>query len=271
MNIINIILFLCIILISISVFYLLMLNKKISKLTCMKLEENLKRSSWGVKLYENIDKNLSRYGIKYMFNWITPATYILIKLAICLLFLVVLLIKTNILIAIISSICLYFVFDFILKLSNTMDNEEILLDLKRVYDTLRIQTKAGVFLTSSLSECYLVVTNKRLKTALLDLNNKITKERNVQTTIDEFNIKFDNKYIDTFCIVVKQSLQNGKTVQILNDLSIQIQDIEEALNLKREERIKMKLELFQFLIFIGMLAILIFGVITQLNSSMIGF
>lgn len=271
MNLINIALLMCIIYITIAVFVLLLMNKKVSKLTCVKLEEGLMKSSWGVKFYENVDKKLNKYGVKHMFNWITPITYFLIKVFICLIFFVVFLIKVNLLAAIICPIVIYFMFDLILKLSNSLDNEEILLDLKRVYDTLRIQTKAGVFLTSSLSECYLSVTNRRLKDALLELNNKISKERDIQTTIEEFNLKFDNKYIDTFCIVVKQSLENGKTVQILNDLAVQIQDIEEALNLKLAERVKMKLEMYQFMIFIGMLGILIFGVITQINGSMLGF
>ena len=145
------------------------------------------------------------------------------------------------------------------------------MDLKRVYDTLRIQTKAGVFLTSSIAECYLVAENKRLKKALLELNNKIIAKNDIESAIEDFNSKFKNPYIDTFCIVIKQSLESGKTVQILEDLSAQIKDIQQAISIREAERVKYKLEGLQFLVYVGVIAIVAYGIFTELITSLMNF
>lgn len=268
MSFIKIIILISIIYISVNVFILIMLNKSISKFTFLKLEKNLKKSKKGIKLYERIDKKLNKYGISYKYKWITPITYILLKVFISILIFVLVLISINLEIAIILSIVVFLIFDFLIKASNSSDNEEIMIDLKNVYDTLRIQTKAGVYLTTALSECYLVVINKRLKDALLDLNNKITKDNDVEAILNQFQAKFDNKYIDTFCIVINQSLYSGKTVQILEDLSTQIKDIEEALNIKLLRKIKSKLSMYQVLIFIGMILLVLFVVFIQIQNSL---
>lgn len=268
MDFIKIIILISIIYISVNVFILIMMNKKVSKFTFLKLEENLKKSKKGIQLYENLDKKLNKYGISYKYKWITPINYILLKLFVSILIFVLVLISINLEIAIISSIAVFLIFDFIIKASNNSDNEEIMIDLKNVYDTLRIQTKAGVYLTKALTECYLSVSNKRLKSALLDLNNKITRDNDVETVLNQFQAKFNNRYIDTFCIVIKQSIYSGKTVQILEDLSTQIKDIEEALNIKLLRKIKSKLSMYQVLIFIGMILMVLFVVFIQIQDSL---
>ena len=140
-----------------------------------------------------------------------------------------------------------------------------------MYDTLRIQTKAGVYLTSSLTECYLVVKNPRLKTALLDLNNYIMIKNDVYTGIEEFNMKFDSPFVNTFCIVIKQGIESGKTVQVLEDLSSQIRDIDNSMKEKLSEQIKSKLAINQLLIFIGLIATVLYGIMSSLASSLMKF
>lgn len=246
--------------------------KKFTKMTNNLMEVGLKKSSSGYFSYGRIEKYLEKMGVNDMFdNNVSPSTFILVKIFMALILGLVGIKEGIWILTVALGLLGFFLPDIFINISNNEDNDKILVDLKKVYDTLRIQTKAGVFLTSSIAECYLVAENRRLKKALLELNNKIIAKNDIETAIEEFNAKFKNPYIDTFCIVIKQSLESGKTVQILEDLSAQIKDIQQAISIKEAERVKYKLESLQFLIYVGVIAIVVYGIFTELMSSLMNF
>ena len=82
-------------------------------------------------------------------------------------------------------ICICFVFISCTKKEQTKieQNSEVEKDETIIFNndisTLKIQTKAGVFLSYSLSECYLIVKNARLKAAMLEMTNKIVIKNDV--------------------------------------------------------------------------------------------
>jgi hypothetical protein len=246
-------------------------HKNVSKFSLERIDKNLKSTNNVLFDYEKIDRYLKTIGIKEMLNKdINPTQFIIVKLIMALVF-IISFFKFNAMISVTLGILGFFIPDIVLRVSNTVDNEEMLPDIKRVYDTLRIQTKAGVFLTMSLTECYLVVKSPRLKKALLELNNYIITKNDIEGAIEEFKSKFQNTYIDTFCIVIGQSIESGRTVQILQDLSTQIKDIEEAMNIKLAERVKTKLEGLQFLIYVGVIGIIVYGIFTEILKSLTSF
>lgn len=246
--------------------------KKFTKITNNLMEIGLKKNSTGYFSYTRIEEYLEKMGVNDMFGEkVSPSIFIVIKIFMALLLGLIGITEGIFALTIVLGLLGFFLPDIFINMSNNEDNNKILVDLKKVYDTLRIQTKAGVFLTSSIAECYLVAENRRLKKALLELNNKIIAKNDIETAIEEFNAKFKNPYIDTFCIVIKQSLESGKTVQILEDLSAQIKDIQQAISIKEAEKVKYKLEGLQFLIFVGVLAIVVYGIFTELMNSLMNF
>lgn len=246
--------------------------KRFTKMTSGIMEVGLKKSNTGYFSYKRIESYLQKMGVNDMFEGkVTPASFMLVKIFMGLILALIGIKEQILLLTIGLAILGFFLPDIFINLSNNEDNDKILVDLKRVYDTLRIQTKAGVFLTSSIAECYLVTENKRLKKALLELNNKIIAKNDIENAIEDFNSKFKNPYIDTFCIVIKQSLESGKTVQILEDLSAQIKDIQQAISIREAERVKYKLEGLQFLVYVGVIAIVAYGIFTELITSLMNF
>lgn len=164
----------------------------------------------------------------------------------------------------------YFLVRMIVRLSNQRDNRAMMEDIKTLYDTLRIQSKAGVFLTPALAECYLMVKNRRLKQALLELTNQITAQKDVEEAVEGFRSKFDNGFLEDFCLVVRQSLSSGQTVQMLNDMGEQLAGLQHAITLKEEEALKRKLMLLQVAYYIGMLSILLLVFIQTLMQELAG-
>lgn len=155
----------------------------------------------------------------------------------------------------------------ILEISNRRDNENLLKDIQSMYDTLLIKTQAGLFLVSALSECYRVVSNARLKSALLELSAKIAAEADMDTALDEFNIKFKNQWIDSLCIVIRQSLESGQSVKALTDMSNQMTDVQEAINIRIKEKLNWKVMKVQLLAYAAIIAVCIYGVFIAFMAS----
>lgn len=161
--------------------------------------------------------------------------------------------------------------DIFADFSNEADNREMLEDIKILYDTVRIQSRAGVYVTVSTMDCYLITEHPRLKAALLEFNNAVLAKNSLAEAVDGFEARFDNRYIDCFCIVLRQAMVSGKSVQILNDLSSQMTDVEHALRIRQRESLERKIQILELLLFTGLLAICVYGIAAEIMGAVINF
>ena len=160
----------------------------------------------------------------------------------------------------------YGLIPLILRISNSGDNKKIMADMKCMYDTLTIKTEAGVFFTDALPECYRAVEHPRLKAALLELNAGIIVNNDIEEAILAFNRRFKNQYIDTFCIIIRQALESGQTLQILNDMSGQLADIQKAIHAAEKERQEMQVMKVEMMVYGMILAVVCFYVVTLMGG-----
>lgn len=272
-QVINILKLICILVIPILTFKLIkysLSTRSISRFAKIAINKSLKGE--GYFSYDGITKKIKSTGMYEVFGKdFTPSSFILVKILSSILFLMLGISLEFKFFSIIFMIFGFFAFDLLVMYSNSSDNEKMQMDLKIVYDTLRIQSKAGVFLTKSIAECYLVVRNPRLKKALLELNAEIITNTDILQAIENFNSKFDNYQIDQFCIVIKQSIESGQKTKILEDLADQIKDIEEGLAIKEAAKRERKIEFIQLLIYIGIIAITVYAMVIELGNSFMNF
>ena len=232
----------------------------------------LKKSKLNYFNFHSIQKFLKTRGAVYMFGEMaTPVTFLLVKLLAFLLLFMVGISFDSIPAGLILGVFGFFMPDILLNVSNSMDNDTMLSDIKCIYDTLRIQTKAGVFLSASLCECYLAVKNRRLKSALLELTNDISTRREIDDALERFNEKFDFGQIDIFCIVIRQSMESGRSVKVLEDLSLQMNDLQRAINMKEKEALDRKVQVIELMLFIGLLAVTVYSLGVEVISSALIF
>lgn len=232
----------------------------------------LKKSKLNYFNFHSIQKFLKTRGAVYMFGEMaTPVTFLLVKLLAFLLLFMVGISFDSIPAGLILGVIGFFMPDILLNVSNSMDNDTMLSDIKCIYDTLRIQTKAGVFLSASLCECYLAVKNRRLKSALLELTNDISTRRKIDDALERFNEKFDFGQIDIFCIVIRQSMESGRSVKVLEDLSLQMNDLQRAINMKEKEALDRKVQVIELMLFIGLLAVTVYSLGVEVISSALIF
>ena len=238
----------------------------------MKIQESMKRTHIDFLNYKRMDIYLSQYGIKFMFgDKIDPINYFGIKLASSFLFFIAGMKLGGFLLG--TGLCFFgfIAFDFLIWLSNSQDNEKMDKDICSIYDTLRLQTKANVYLLQALGDCYLCVKTERLKAALLKLTSNIITNSEIDVAIDEFNLQFKNNYIDSFCIIIKQSLESGKSVQILEDMSNQLIDVQKAINMKERAALERIIQLFQLLFFVGMIGICLFYLCLEIGNGIASY
>ena len=232
----------------------------------------LKKSKLNYFNFQSIQKFLKTRGAVYMFGEMaTPVTFLLVKLLAFLLLFMVGISFNSVPAGLTLGVIGFFMPDILLNVSNSMDNDTMLSDIKCIYDTLRIQTKAGVFLSASLCECYLAVKNRRLKSALLELTNDISTRREIDDALERFNEKFDFGQIDIFCIVIRQSMESGRSVKVLEDLSLQMNDLQRAINMKEKEALDRKVQVIELMLFVGLLAVTVYSLGVEVISSALVF
>lgn len=245
-------------------FFILSPNKKKSKIlnkTLLSLDARMKRRKEGYFSYNRIREFLRKNGIDFIYQReVEPLNFVMVKVTAALLLLFISIELMPAVIGVFIGIVGFFIPDMIILYSNKSDNERMLSDIKKVYDIIKVQTTAGVYLTDSLSECYLVVKNERLKSALLEINNEIIARKSIEEAVSNFNNQFHNSYIDTFCIIIKQSLISGKKLQILEDISISIEDVQSAIYDIDKEKTDRKIQMLELMIYIALMAICILGV-----------
>lgn len=217
--------------------------------------------------YDAVEQYINSSGLAFMTNYkMTPLLYILLRIFLGI-FLMIVGLQENLIIGLALLPIGYFGLDFIINMSDKADNDKMLADIEDVYDTLRIQTKAGVYITSVLTDCYLVVKNKRLKSAFLKLTSDIAAKNDIDTALDDFRGKFRNEYIDTLVIIIKQSMQTGQAAKMFDDIREQIADIDAAMLINEKNSINSKIILVQLIIYSAIIVLAVYITFIALSSG----
>lgn len=216
--------------------------------------------------YESIEKNLLRNGITFKFKGINPLRYILISIGISL-FVSWFLSFIHAGLAVLGLIGGFYLFDLYIWYSNSSDNKEMMSDIKTIFTTLKLQTKAGLFITTALTEAFTVVKNPRLKAAILELSGDIINDKSINISLDKFNAKFNNNYIDTLVVVIKQSTESGKAAQSFKDIETQLDEIQSSINLEEKRSIELQVLFVNMLIYGGIIGSILYGTLLSIMNT----
>lgn len=70
--------------------------------------------------------------------------------------------------------------------------------------------RGGQYIADALKDAVIVVENKRLKTALMQLRNDMDSGRNLDECLQEMEMSFSNGEISSFCTVIKSLQTTGQ-------------------------------------------------------------
>lgn len=226
------------------------------------LREKEHASSW----YQKRTKWLQRNGACFHYGTrVEPLRFLVLELSLGLTGIAVGN-KIHIIVGLAAFGGMFFLPSGLLVMLNKRDNERMLPEIKLVYHALEIQTRAGVYVTDALAECYGSVTERRLKSALLELAGDIVLQADIVASLDKFQSKFDNPYIDSLCLTILQALESGQTVELLRDIGEQIKDMEQVVLERRKAGLDRGVTFCQ----LGVLAVLLGVALYACVSSMFG-
>ncbi len=171
------------------------------------------------------------------------------------------------LLGLLLSCFLYALPGWLLHYLNGRDNERMLSELRLVYHALEIQVRAGVHVADALAECYGCVQEKRLKRAFMELAGDIVLKADIYESLERFQEKFDNRYLDTLCITVLQALESGQAVELLTDISEQIKDMELTVLERKKGALDRSITFYQLGILAAVLGVVLYACITQMFTA----
>lgn len=221
--------------------------------------------------YDRLEDFLRRNGAAFHYgSWMNPLRYMGIRilaggaglLAGC---------RFHIFYGVLLAAVFYQLPGLMLRHLNRQDNERLLPELKLVYQALSIQIRAGVYVTDALAECYGSVQEERLRLALLELSGDIVMKADLYDALDRFQGKFDNRYVDSLCIILLQALESGQAVELLADISEQIKDMEVTVWNRRKGALDRSVTFYQLGMLAAVLAVVMYACVTRLFAAAISF
>ncbi len=218
--------------------------------------------------YRQMQLYLSKKGVNYMMKrTVDPVEFMAAKLVIGLIAGLLAFLLGGFLPMIVLAVGGFYALDLIIYLSNKSDNKAMLLDIKEIYEILKLKTESGLFLTDSLLQCFKVAQNSRLKAALLELTSEIKAKNNISDALTKFEIKFDNKYIRSFAGVLRQGFETGDTLTSIDNISKQLVAVQEAMDVEIDSKTIANVTITQVLVLVEIM-ILVFYALIQYAATL---
>ena len=129
----------------------------------------------------------------------------------------------------------FFALDFILRLQNKSSNDEMLSDIMEMSRSVLYGKRGGQYIVDALKDAVIVVENKRLKTALMNLRNNLDSGISLNECLDDLEMSFSNGEISSFCTVIKSLQSTGQVNEALRTLENNIEREQVSVNKRRSK------------------------------------
>lgn len=258
-----------------AIFFLLKRIKPVDQITKVyrKINGHLveKKEKKGGFNYDKILLFLKKSGLLYKYPSLgTPIVFISVKILLGLL-LGTLLMSLSFPAFIAGFLLGYKALDIYARLYNQSYNHNVNTDIQIIYNSLLIQISSGVYPLTALAECYDLVDDPRLQLALMEFSVGLQNHNSSNNLIKEFQNSFDNKYIDSLCLILEQGLQSGKFIGIIEDVSNQIKS--SSMLRLQQKRLSMdrSMTLTILILFSDVISVIIYLAINGISSNLVRF
>lgn len=154
---------------------------------------------------------------------------------------------------------------------NNQDNDELTPQIQTLYGLLQVQIHAGVPMVDAMSESYQSFPNGRLRDALNDFATDLYFNGSFEKALEDFNLKFDNGFIDSLCVILLQARESGQAMELLRDISQQITDLQAAMQIKKKEKLNRVTTFCLMGIMGSMIGVALYAAVTQMFAAVGSF
>ena len=165
----------------------------------------------------------------------------------------------------------WFFLDIFLRASNKSSNDKMMPDIMEMSRSVLYAKRGGQYIADALKDAVIVVENKRLKTALMQLRNDMDSGKNLDECLQAMEMSFSNGEISSFCTVIKSLQTTGQVDEALRTLENNIEREQISVNKRRCLMLEHKTMIYVILIAMDILAMILFCIIMKLLELQIGF
>lgn len=249
------------------------IQDKVKSVTTSILLDRMRVSKSRYFNYDRMAMYIKSNGVDYMLSEsINPVSFIILKSVVGVLLGVFVLSETsNIVACVVAFVVGFWGVDYCVKKNNENDNKNMLMDIASIYDILKIQMGAGVFVTDSIYFCYKNCRNKRLKDGLLQLYIDILSTSNIVESLRKFDAKFQNKNISTLCAVLEQYTITGQAIKTLDNISKKNTMVQTLVNEQYKKTLEGKYHALIVLLAIGIFGVIFVVILGDVSNMVMNF
>lgn len=174
-------------------------------------------------------------------------------------------------ISIVAAVLGFFFLDMVLRSMNKSSNEDMMDDIMEMSRSVLYGKRGGQYIADALKDSVMVVENKRLKTALIQLGNDLDSGKSLDDCLQELEMSFSNGEISSFCTVIKSLQSTGQVDEALRTLENNIEREQVSVNKRRCVVLEQKTTLYVIMIAMDILGMLLYCIIMKLMDMQLGF
>lgn len=165
----------------------------------------------------------------------------------------------------------FFILDLYLKLSNKKSNTDMLFDVMEMSRSVLYSIRGGQYISDALKLAVLVVSNKRLKKAMIEVNMNLSSNQPIDKCLEELEQSFDNAEISAFATVIRSLMTTGQVEEALKALESNITREQAGVNKRRLVILENRTMMYVILIAVSILLLLLYCIVCKIMELQIMF
>ena len=165
----------------------------------------------------------------------------------------------------------WFFLDLYLSLENKQSNEAMMPDICEMSRSVLYGKRGGQYIIDAIKDACIVVENKRLKMGMIKLRRNLDAGRNLEESLNEFEMSFTTPEIASFCTVIKSLQTTGHVEEALKTLENNIERGQAGVNKRKCIVLENKTMVYVLLIAFDLLIMILYCIIMKLLDMQIAF
>jgi hypothetical protein len=165
----------------------------------------------------------------------------------------------------------WFFLDLYLSMENKQSNEAMMPDICEMSRSVLYGKRGGQYIIDAIKDACIVVENKRLKMGMIKLRSNLDAGRNLEESLNEFEMSFTTPEIASFCTVIKSLQTTGHVEEALKTLENNIERGQAGVNKRKCIVLENKTMVYVLLIAFDLLIMILYCIIMKLLDMQIAF
>ena len=165
----------------------------------------------------------------------------------------------------------WFFLDLYLSMENKQSNEAMMPDICEMSRSVLYGKRGGQYIIDAIKDACIVVENKRLKMGMIKLRSILDAGRNLEESLNEFEMSFTTPEIASFCTVINSLQTTGHVEEALKTLENNIERGQAGVNKRKCIVLENKTMVYVLLIAFDLLIMILYCIIMKLLDMQIAF